>query len=426
MTLPPPPARASRPEPSGTGTDARAQASAAALDRHAARLRRPRIVYFAIVGVVVVGLVVFAAVAYSRGEVAHTTLHTVAHPPPSLAPASPDPAPQLRWHTGDTLAAGTPYSGGTVVTYSTHTVRGRDARTGRPTWSYTRTDRRVCNAVQIGTTTISVYAVHGDCDEVTALDTGTGKRVWSRTLDEDGVTLNGAASYRWTVDTILIWSAGAMYAIDPSSGLDRWTYRRYGCAIENAVHRLGGRADQPGLHASAVHGREVLRRAGSNWCCVTARASKADESKPNFDQFIWNDLGDSDVPVSAGTVVSALNRTTGDLDTSGRLTADRCAASRSARRSTSTATSTSASASATGLDTAEGTPGVGRRAGRRRPAECRPARLVRVDAGSAHRDQQRRSAAAVHRDDRGTGARRGGRTVRSRRSGDRAGSPCRD
>jgi hypothetical protein len=46
--------------------------------------------------------------------------------------------------------------------------------TGQITWSCTRTDRVVCAAIDAGGATIAVYRLHGECDELTALDSGTG------------------------------------------------------------------------------------------------------------------------------------------------------------------------------------------------------------------------------------------------------------
>lgn len=323
MTLPPPPADATDPASAAPGGDtrvapagdARTVGSSAAIERYRAGLRRPRLIYFAIVGVVVVALAVFAVVTYARSEAAHTSLRTVAKAPPSVTTVNPVSAPQQRWHTIDRLAIGSsPISGGTVVTWSTHTMRGRNAQTGRQTWSYTRTDRTLCTALQLAGTAIAVYRVNGDCAEVSALNAGTGKRVWSRTLDEDGVPLSGTASYRWSAGTLLIYVPDAMYAIDPGSGLDRWTYTRYGCAIDGAAAGTAGvliSQDCTHPHCTGIkfcgRGRQLLLRDGA--------AAKDDESKPNFDKITWNDLGNSDVPLSAGAVLTAVNRATGRLDT---------------------------------------------------------------------------------------------------------------
>ena len=313
MTLPPPPAA---PESRARDEDADQSVSAAALERYQARMRRPRLVYAVAIAVVFVVLLAFGVVVYSRGEAAHTTLHTAAHPPASVGSAAPNAAQQQRWRTSDRLALGAPLAGGTVITYSQHTVRGRDARTGQQTWRYTRTDRSICNVIQTAGTAVAVFAVNGDCDEVNALDAETGKRAWSRTLDEDGVTLNGRATYRWTSGTVLIYSPDAMYAIDPSSGLDRFTYTRYGCQINNAAVGSAGTL----ISQNCTHPRcSGVKKCGyGQQLVLRSNESKADEAKANYDHFVWNDLGNSDVPLSAGTVVAALNRTTGRIDTYAR------------------------------------------------------------------------------------------------------------
>src|SRR5262249_14678039 len=159
--------------------------SHAALTRYAKRMRPLRIWYIAGVVAAIAITVVLVAVAYSRGEISHAHLQTVPSGPPSI-PVQPASGTLTRsWSSTDSTAIGTPISGGTVITYDDHTVRGRNARTGAQTWSYTRTDRTVCTAMQDDDTTLAVYELHGNCDEVTALDSGTGARKWTRTLDKD-------------------------------------------------------------------------------------------------------------------------------------------------------------------------------------------------------------------------------------------------
>src|SRR4051812_40304680 len=119
-------APASSPTPASNRSDA-------ALARYRERLRRARIVYFSVVAVVVAALVAGAAVVWSRGEAAHASLHTFAPPPSALALGEPSAAPQPAWRTTDRLAIGVPQAGGTVITFSQHTVGGRDPRTRKRT-----------------------------------------------------------------------------------------------------------------------------------------------------------------------------------------------------------------------------------------------------------------------------------------------------
>ncbi len=286
--------------------------SSAALARYAAAMRRKRLVYYAVVAVIVIVLGTSAGVVWSRGEAAHVTLHTAGKAAPSLELARPDQPQRVAWRTTDHTGIGSPVFEGTVITYSAHTVRGRDALTGRTVWSYTRTDRRVCNAAQLSGTTMAIYAHNGNCDEVTALYSDTGKRRWTRTLDKDGVPFNGRPAYQWTPFTLMLTSPSAIYAIDPVSGLDRWTYTRFGCRIERAVLGTGGALiSQDCVHpdcSNLVHcgaGQQLLLRDGT--------AGNGDNSKKDRDQVKWNLIGNREVPVSAGLVVSALNRATGQL-----------------------------------------------------------------------------------------------------------------
>jgi hypothetical protein len=206
------------------GEDVPVTVSQAALDRYAVRLRRERLRYWIALAVVVAAASVFAAEVWSHGEISHTTLRTVAKAPASVAPGTPTSVQHELWSTTDTAAMGTPYSGGSVVTYDTHTVRGRDARTGKQTWSYTRTDRTVCTAMQVQGVTVAVYKLNGNCDELTGLNSGTGKRVWTRTLDEDTHQLNGVPQFSISGTTVMFVSPAVIYAINTTDGYDAWRY----------------------------------------------------------------------------------------------------------------------------------------------------------------------------------------------------------
>ena len=226
--------------------------------------------------------------------------------------------PQQAWHTSDQIAIGTPRSRGTIVTYSAHTVRGRDARTGAQTWYYTRSNRTVCTAIQTNGTTIAIYENHGNCDEVTALSSNTGDRRWTRTLDKDGMPVNGHPAYQVSDATVLISTSSVIYAIDPVTGYDRWEYQRFGCAIEHVVQGTAGvlisqdchHVDCPtGADAGKFcgNGRQLLMRDGS--------AGRDDKDDSNPDRLRWDRIGDTDIPVSADQLVAALNTTTHALDT---------------------------------------------------------------------------------------------------------------
>jgi outer membrane protein assembly factor BamB len=280
--------------------------SDAALAGYRARMRRARWIYFGVVGVIVIALVAVVAVAWSRGEAAHASLHTFAPPPKNLAIEAPSAAPHRVWSTTDRVALGGAPAGGTVVTYSAHTVGGRDARTGKRTWSYTRTDRTVCTVAQATNTTIAVYANKGNCDELSAFDSDTGRRRWTRTLDKDGKPINGRPAYQVLPYTFLVTSDTTIYAIDPVTGLDRWTYYRYGCRIAGAVIGSAGALISQNC-SNVVHcaglkfcarGPQLLLRDGS--------AGNGEDSDANRDKMKWLRRGNDSAPVSADDVISTL------------------------------------------------------------------------------------------------------------------------
>lgn len=274
--------------------------------RYAARMRRSRVRYAAVLTVVVVALAAFAAVVVSRGEAAHATLRTTGYPPSPVRFAALSPVQQLAWRSTDRLASGTPLVGGTVVTYSAHTVGGRAAVDGRETWTYTRTDRTICTAVQIGSATIAFFAVHGNCDEVTALDTRTGQRRWTRTLDKDGMPVNGRPRLRWDNDTLLVTSPSVIYAIAVTDGQDRWTYTRQGCTIASAVLGSAGALISQNCTKPQCTTRKYCR-SGVQLVLRDGNAGTDDTGKPNADHFLWLDAANADIPVSAGAVIAAAN-----------------------------------------------------------------------------------------------------------------------
>lgn len=298
-----------RDEPAGAPAD-----GGAALGRYVARMRRARLIYAGVLAALLAVVGVGVGIAWSHGEIAHVTLHTVPSAPRSLPVGAPSPNLQQTWRTGDRAAIGTPQWGGTVVVWSAHTVRGLDARTGRQTWSYTRTDRTVCTAAQAAGTTIAVYRNGGNCDEVTALDSATGARSWTRTLDEDGKPINGSPDYQVLASTFVVYTPASIYAIDPGSGIDRWTFHHYGCTIEHVVVGSGGALISQKCSSAEDCAGLKFCGPGPQLLLRDAFAGYDDNSKTNPDQIQWNHLGNADVPVSADQLVSALSPATHALD----------------------------------------------------------------------------------------------------------------
>jgi hypothetical protein len=277
-----------------------------ALDRYRQRMRRSRTIYYAVVGVVVAVLGVVVGLAWSNGEAAHASLHTVPKAPSSEALQVPSTTPVEAWRSTDRAAIGTPQWGGTIVTYSTHTVGGRDARTGKQTWTYTRTDRTVCTAAQLNGVTIAVYDDDGNCDEVSAFASGTGQRRWTRTLDFNGMPVDGHPTYQFTPYTFMVTTPSVIYTIDPVTGYNRWTYQRYGCTIEHAVLGTAGALISQNCSARVQCAKLKFCGRGPQLFLRDGSAATGDDNDNNADQITWNDLGDRGVPVSADGVISAL------------------------------------------------------------------------------------------------------------------------
>jgi hypothetical protein len=307
-------------EPAPPEAPPRAQ-SDPAVERYTRRMRPRRIAYAAAIVVAALVLLVIVKIAYSVGEISHTTLRTAAQVPPSIALGSPSAALSQAWRTSDATAIGTPNDRGTIVTYDEHSVRGRDARTGKITWSYTRTDRTVCTAAQTTSVTVAVYELHGNCDELTGLDSGTGRRQWTRTLDKDSNQIDHAVDghphYAVGPYTVMIWTPKVIYAIDPSGnqdrggksgGLDRWVFAEPGCTIEDAVLGSAG-----ALISQTCAGRNCtdLKFCGNGTQLLLRDSTKGEENdssknKGNPDQILWNRIGSNLRPASADRYVTAV------------------------------------------------------------------------------------------------------------------------
>jgi hypothetical protein len=300
------------PSPPGPLTSPAAKRVDPVLARYRADMRRSRTIYYAVVAVIVAAIGTWVGVAWSRGEISHASLHTVAPVPPPLRLATPSANPQQAWTTTDRIALGIPKWGGTIITYDQHTVGGRDARTGARTWTYTRTDRTVCTAAQLNGTVIAVYENKGNCDELSAFAAGSGQRRWTRTLDMDGMPLNGQPSYQVTPYTMLLASNSVIYAIDPASGYDRWTYERYGCTISHVV--LGDAGALISQNCTSKHDC-----SGQKFCVLgpqlmlrNASDGRDDKSTTNPDKIIWNLAGNTEIPVSADSNLVSSVDSSGD------------------------------------------------------------------------------------------------------------------
>lgn len=294
--------------------------SDAALDRYHRRLRPWRIAYAVGILVGALVLVVIVKIAYSVGEISYVTLHTIAKPPPGVALQPASVTQTQAWSTSDATALGTPYAGGTIITYDKHSVRGRDARTGKITWSYTRTDRSVCTAMQTENVTVAVYELNGNCDELTGLNSQTGARQWTRTLDMDSNVVNHAVNgqphYAVAATTVLIWTSQVAYAIDPSGnqdfglksgGLDRWLFAEQGCTINNIVLGSSGALISQTCRARSCtdlkfcgNGPQLLLRDA-----FEGEDTDSSTNHNNPDQIKWNRIGSNLIPATADEAITA-------------------------------------------------------------------------------------------------------------------------
>jgi hypothetical protein len=189
-----------------------------ALAAYRQRNRRAMRIYAAVLVAVVVLAVIAVRLAYAHGELVHVAGHSAPAPVPIPAAATADSV-ELRWRSSDHPAGGNPESAGVVVTYDSHSVHGRDARTGAVRWYYTRTDETICSVLQQDASTIAVYNRHGNCDEVTGLVTATGATKWFRTLTDNGLTVAASAP-----NVVLLVADYSVHVIDNAGGLDRWNW----------------------------------------------------------------------------------------------------------------------------------------------------------------------------------------------------------
>jgi outer membrane protein assembly factor BamB len=244
-------------------------------------------IYAGVLAIVLVTAVLAVRTAYARGELTHVSRSSA----PAAAPIPAGPtadALALAWHDADRPAAGTPVHEGVVITYDSHSVHGRDARTGELRWHYTRSDQTICSVLQQDASTIAIYNRHGNCDQVTGFVSATGALKWQRTMTDNGVTEAASAP-----NVVLTVARHSVHVIDNAGGLDRWNWVAPDrCSVNRAL------AGSQGVLISTTCGSEhrlVLRALTSDelkWTVTVPRAM---------------------VPVAASAFVGALDPSTGML-----------------------------------------------------------------------------------------------------------------
>lgn len=233
--------------------DDRAQAAVRAAGARArAAWRRYLLVLAAVVVVLAAGLWPL----WRHAEIRAVASRTTSVPATPLAPG-PTPARLARaWQTSDRSAVGQPVWLDVVVTFSAHTVVGRDAGTGTVRWSYSRDDRSICTVAAQNGAAVAIYAHDGNCDEATSLDVPTGKRLWVRTLFVTGENIQVSSDQ----GHVLIVAPNLVELLEPTGGIDWWDEKdgdddvsERGCRNRSAV--LGERGV---LLASSCPSGEVL------------------------------------------------------------------------------------------------------------------------------------------------------------------------
>ncbi|MEO6887318.1 MAG: PQQ-binding-like beta-propeller repeat protein [Jatrophihabitantaceae bacterium] len=277
------------------------------IERYNSAMRRWRIAYAAAIVVVLIAVGIVVKIAYNHGEISHAKLVIVATAPPSVAAQTPAPTITRAWTSTDHTAIGLPYWRGTVVTYNADSVRGRNADTGAITWSYTRDDRTVCTAAQIGGITVTIFELDGNCNEATAVDSETGARKWTRTLDKDGQPLFGHPAYQIGQYTLMMTTPTVIYAVDPSSGLDRWVFGQRGCTINSAVLGTAGALISQNCTAPDCASDAKFCGTGQQLLLRDATTGESDDTVGNHDQLKWNLVGSTLRPAAADQVVAAID-----------------------------------------------------------------------------------------------------------------------
>jgi hypothetical protein len=297
--------QAPKPDPSPATKRAR-KSDAAGRAAYAAYLRGPRILYVAILGVILIALGVTVAVAYQHGEAANTTLRTVSAPPPAINVEQPAGTVAKAWGTTDATAVGTPYWKGTVVTYDDHTVRGRNGSTGKQTWSYSRSNRTICSVVQDDGRTYALYRVSGNCDQMTVLDSGTGVREWTRTYDKDGQPLNGTPTVIVGKDTLILWTSSVVYASHLDGyQYDRWQFSRAGCTINGVAYGSAGALISMNCQGLTCPSGQKFCGDGPQLLLRDPVTGQDTSKTENPDIITWSLMGSTMTPVSAGTEIIA-------------------------------------------------------------------------------------------------------------------------
>lgn len=171
------------------------------------------------VAATVIGTVVLSLL-WIGGDNANSSLRTAAAEPSQ--PVESDPASRVAavWDSGTGPAAAEPVEDATVVVGEDHGVRGLDPEDGSERWHYLRSTARLCDWTAADGVVVAVFRTEAGCDEALALDAGTGRRQWYRSVNFSAeITLSSTNQL-----TVASTPTGIAVLGTTSNGL-RWRYR---------------------------------------------------------------------------------------------------------------------------------------------------------------------------------------------------------
>ncbi len=174
-------------------------------------------------------VVVVLGLLWRGSDAAATTSTTAATP----TPVTGTPAAELSETWSAQPSGPAPRSvveSGRVVLALSDGVRALDPATGDEVWRYTRSNARLCDVTTTDGVVVAVFSTGGRCNEIVALDAGTGVRAWYRTVGfRDDVALAGADRI------VLASSPTGLATIDPTGNNTRWRYEvPEGCRLTDA------------------------------------------------------------------------------------------------------------------------------------------------------------------------------------------------